>query len=257
MEQLKDWGQQQLDDQTVEANSGLGQAITYVLRHDDSLIAFCTIESAQIDNNRMEQALKLVIRHRKNALFCVPQQCGSVQQEAGRDVREATDVMEESWPSGVCLQGLASNHPRRHWLKPVVVSAVGKGVPTRHIRYGSRRRVQTNHRSGVESVLDDTKIGGQNSLRDQLIRRPAYWVSGIRRKDGVSSIRARLWNCGNSGFDVKGDGQVKKSKAKSTEANPEDGLAGSSDDAPVMGAERSRWIVPVDASVNSERRMNA
>ena len=69
MEQLKDWGQQQLDDQTVEANSGLGQAITYFLRHYDSLIAFCTIESAQIDNNRMEQALKLVIRHRKNALF--------------------------------------------------------------------------------------------------------------------------------------------------------------------------------------------
>ncbi|MCB1719681.1 MAG: transposase, partial [Candidatus Competibacteraceae bacterium] len=41
----------------------------YFLRHYDSLIAFCTIESAQIDNNRMEQALKLVIRHRKNALF--------------------------------------------------------------------------------------------------------------------------------------------------------------------------------------------
>ena len=27
-------------------------------------------------------------------------------------VREATDVMEESWPSGVCLQGSASNHSR-------------------------------------------------------------------------------------------------------------------------------------------------
>lgn len=69
MEQLKDWGQQQRDRQTVEANSGLGKAITYFLRHYDSLTAFCRIQAAQIDNNRIEQALKLVIRNRKNALF--------------------------------------------------------------------------------------------------------------------------------------------------------------------------------------------
>jgi hypothetical protein len=32
------------------------------------------------------------------------------------------------WPSEVCLQGLASNHPERHWLKTVVVSVRGKVV---------------------------------------------------------------------------------------------------------------------------------
>ncbi len=30
---------------------------------------FCQIEGAPLDNNRMEQALKLIIRGRKNALF--------------------------------------------------------------------------------------------------------------------------------------------------------------------------------------------
>ena len=69
MQQLRDWGQQQLDSGAVEANSGLGKAIGYYLRHYAGLTAFCRIASAQIDNNWMEQALKLVIRNRKNALF--------------------------------------------------------------------------------------------------------------------------------------------------------------------------------------------
>jgi len=69
MQELRDWGQQQLDSGVVEANSGLGKAIGYYVRHYESLMAFCRIESAQIDNNLMEQALKLVIRNRKNALF--------------------------------------------------------------------------------------------------------------------------------------------------------------------------------------------
>ena len=69
MQALRDWGQQQLESGAVEANSGLGKAIGYFERHYESLTAFCRIELAQIDNNRLEQALKLVIRHRKNALF--------------------------------------------------------------------------------------------------------------------------------------------------------------------------------------------
>lgn len=69
MEQLREWGQQQLASGTVEANSGLGQAIGYFNRHFRGLTAFCRIEGAPIDNNPMEQALKLIIRGRKNALF--------------------------------------------------------------------------------------------------------------------------------------------------------------------------------------------
>lgn len=69
MQTLRDWGQQQIDTGSVEANSGLGKAIAYFDRHYEGLAAFCRLEAAQIDNNRLEQALKLVIRNRKNALF--------------------------------------------------------------------------------------------------------------------------------------------------------------------------------------------
>lgn len=33
------------------------------------MILFCKIEGAKIDNNLMEQALKLIVRNRKNAYF--------------------------------------------------------------------------------------------------------------------------------------------------------------------------------------------
>jgi hypothetical protein len=69
MAQIRAWGQRQLDSATVEANSGLGQAISYFDRHFEGLTAFCQTEGAPLDNNRMEQALKLIIRARKNALF--------------------------------------------------------------------------------------------------------------------------------------------------------------------------------------------
>jgi transposase len=69
MEQLRDGFQRQLDSGDVEANSGLGQAIGYFLRHYAGLTAFCRFEAAPLDNNPLEQALKLVIRGRKNALF--------------------------------------------------------------------------------------------------------------------------------------------------------------------------------------------
>ena len=35
---------------------------------------------------------------------------------------KAERVMEDLWPSGICLQGPVSNYLVRHWLKTVVVS---------------------------------------------------------------------------------------------------------------------------------------
>lgn len=69
MVQIRDWGAQQLADEQVEANSGLGKAIRYYLAHYDGLIRFCTVEGAMLDNNRMEAQLKLIVRGRKNANF--------------------------------------------------------------------------------------------------------------------------------------------------------------------------------------------
>jgi hypothetical protein len=116
--------------------------------------------------------------------------------------------MEDLWPSEVCLQGPASNHPERHWLKTVVVSVGGKGRSKRFVRYGLRRRAQANHHSGVEKALEDTKTRGPEYPWDESIGDPADWVGGVRRRGGVSSIRAHPWNCGNSGCDAKRKDQV-------------------------------------------------
>ncbi len=69
MEQLRQWGQRQLGDHMVEANSGLGQAISYMLKHWSTLTLFLRQAGAPLDSNIVERALKKAILHRKNALF--------------------------------------------------------------------------------------------------------------------------------------------------------------------------------------------
>jgi transposase len=69
MEELHGWLEAQLAQKKVEPNSGLGQAITYLLRHWRGLTAFLREVNAPLDNNLCERALKRVVLHRKNALF--------------------------------------------------------------------------------------------------------------------------------------------------------------------------------------------
>ncbi|MER2491639.1 IS66 family transposase [Catenovulum sediminis] len=69
MYSIANWGKAHLDKGTVEANSGLGKAINYYLKHFAGLSAFCSTEGAQLDNNKIENQLKLIIRDRKNAMF--------------------------------------------------------------------------------------------------------------------------------------------------------------------------------------------
>jgi Transposase IS66 family len=59
----------QLQEKKVEPNSGLGQAISYLLNHWQELTLFLRQPRAPLDNNVCERALKKVILHRKNALF--------------------------------------------------------------------------------------------------------------------------------------------------------------------------------------------
>jgi transposase len=68
MEQLKAWMHEQMDSKKVEPNSGLGQAIAYMLKHWEPLTLFLRKAGAPLDNNRCEQALKMAILHRKNSL---------------------------------------------------------------------------------------------------------------------------------------------------------------------------------------------
>jgi len=68
MDQLHTWMREHLDNKLVEPNSGLGQAIGYLLRHWEPLTLFLRQPAAPLDNNVCERALKMAILHRKNSL---------------------------------------------------------------------------------------------------------------------------------------------------------------------------------------------
>jgi transposase len=69
MNTLHEWLKAQIAEKKVEPNSGLGSAITYVLRHWDRLTLFLRQAGAPLDSNIVERALKRTILHRKNSLF--------------------------------------------------------------------------------------------------------------------------------------------------------------------------------------------
>ena len=69
MEQLQLWLNEQLNEKLVEPNSGLGQAISYLLKFWERLTLFLRQPGAPLDNNICERALKKAIQHRKNSLF--------------------------------------------------------------------------------------------------------------------------------------------------------------------------------------------
>jgi transposase len=69
MQNLETWLRAQVDERKVEPNSGLGEAIGYMLKHWAKLTLFLRVPGAPLDNNICERALKKAILHRKNALF--------------------------------------------------------------------------------------------------------------------------------------------------------------------------------------------
>jgi transposase len=69
MAELKTWMRQKLDDHEVEPNSGLGEAMQYLLGHWEGFTLFLRMAGAPLDNNLCERALKKAICHRKNSLF--------------------------------------------------------------------------------------------------------------------------------------------------------------------------------------------
>jgi transposase len=69
MGQLHRWLESQIAGKRTEPNSGLGKAITYLLRHWRPLTTFLRVAGAPVDNNIVERTLKRAVLHRKNALF--------------------------------------------------------------------------------------------------------------------------------------------------------------------------------------------
>ena len=69
MDDLHQWMKNQFAEHKTEPNSGLGKAISYLLRHWTKLTLFLRQAGAPLDNNIAERVLKKAILHRKNALF--------------------------------------------------------------------------------------------------------------------------------------------------------------------------------------------
>jgi hypothetical protein len=69
MQAIRDWSVNREKEDDFEEYSALGKAIHYFLKHYDKLTLFCVETHALIDNNRMEEKLKIVIRGRKTSHF--------------------------------------------------------------------------------------------------------------------------------------------------------------------------------------------
>jgi transposase len=69
MSELKEWIEEQFRKRQVEPNSGLGQALRYVLNHWEGVTRFLSVADCPLDNNAAERALKRAVLLRKNALF--------------------------------------------------------------------------------------------------------------------------------------------------------------------------------------------
>jgi len=100
-----------------------------------------------------------------------------------------------------------------------------------------------NHRSSVETDLDDIKTGEVMLPREEPIGNlfTGWAVSGIemaRTRSGLLCGTAGTWSC-----DVKGAGREKKIEAQNTEAQSRGGPTRSSVEDPVMGLERRGRLV--------------
>ena len=111
-----------------------------------------------------------------------------------------------------------------------------------------------NHRSSVESALDDIKTGEVMLLRDKPIGNllTGWAVSGIEMARARSGLL-----CGTAGTCAAMLRKTAKNspfKAPSTEAQHRDGLAHSSDEGSVMDLEPRSQVVLPKASPTREGR---
>lgn len=69
MDKLYEYLHYLLDEKLVEPNDDLGKAINYMIKHRHELTQFLRVAGVPLDNNALEQCLKIPIRHRKNSMF--------------------------------------------------------------------------------------------------------------------------------------------------------------------------------------------
>src|SRR3954470_15117168 len=134
-------------------------------------------------------------------------------------------------PFEVGFRERASNHPKRHRSKAIVVSVGGKGRRyLSGVDHGDERERTTDDVS--KHFLATSKPG---ALLGQGWGVPDDGPTGVRHGGGV--IRASMRNVRTCRSDVKGAGQA-GSPCKSTRAEHRGGVARSSEEGSVMGLER-------------------
>jgi len=94
MENILSWCEDKLKNETFEENSSLGKAVKYFTNHYTGLCQFCHIPGAEIDNNRTEETLKIIIRGRKTYMF--------FKTENGAGVADIiTSLIATAWRAGI------------------------------------------------------------------------------------------------------------------------------------------------------------
>jgi transposase len=115
---LEKWLRAQLDERKVEPNSGLGEAITYMIKHWSKLTLFLRVAGAPLDNNICERTLKKAILHRKNSLFYKTENGAAVGDAFMTLIHTAELHHVESFPYLVALlrhRELIAEHPEA-WM---------------------------------------------------------------------------------------------------------------------------------------------
>ena len=148
-------------------------------------------------------------------------------------------------PFEVGFREQASNHPKRHRSKAVVVSVGEKA--------GDTGQVWITETSVSEPLMTCRNIfwGRRNQERVPLLGQgwgvPDDGPTGVRHGGGVTVIRASMRNVRTCRSDVKGAGQAGgPCKTLSTKAEHRGGVARSSEEGSVMELERRGGLVRWD-----------
>jgi hypothetical protein len=129
--------------------------------------------------------------------------------------------------------------------KVMVVSDCRKvGSESRQVRV--EKVNESKPTEDASKVLDAVETAGVATPREELGEWSAYRPSGSRCKGGTSSTQASMRNTRRADWRFVGKRQVAETTRRNTDAPVSGGAAGSSDEDPVTGLERScsvvRWM---------------
>ena len=148
------------------------------------------------------------------------------------------------WPSGInsTREGVP-NHCKGRRLRAGVLSVAANGGGT-SVRCAPRRRAKANLPMTRRKVVDGIRTRVEALPWDEPGRLSRSWPGGVRRKGGVSVVRALGWNTGTSravaSLATEGTGvrRGRKPKARVPDAVHWGGPRRSSDEGAVMALER-------------------